>query len=309
MSWRTFKFFESEEIKDPDNTNVFNSLLKRPNCGVTCFTCGRGQMVLGDSQGSLHVLTSFSEALSVPAYLARVSLAYQMRQRNVIVTVGDDEDLKPFIRVWNYEKLTKEGTPTLSRSIPAVIPNAHQSAVMVVCAHENMTLMAVGFKDGTVVTIRGNLMRDRLSSMRVVHSEPTPGVYVTGLGFRQLKNRTILMISTSDAVYAVDLGLKTETKLDGHGCDLGCSTMTDHTQDYKFVIARPEAVYFYTPEGRAQAFAFEGEKVLLRWYRGYLISVVYGARGSSARVVAKGGAKDVMTLSIYDIQNQFVGEG
>jgi hypothetical protein len=129
MSWRTFKFFESEEIKDPDNTNVFNSLLKRPNCGVTCFTCGRGQMVLGDSQGSLHVLTSFSEALSVPAYLARVSLAYQMRQRNVIVTVGDDEDLKPFIRVWNYEKLTKEGTPTLSRSIPAVIPNAHQSAV------------------------------------------------------------------------------------------------------------------------------------------------------------------------------------
>lgn len=56
--------------------------------------------------------------------------------------------------------------------------------------------------------------------------------------------------------------------------------MTDHTQDYKFVIARTEvsphvpippfpycytstshsaqAVYFYTTEGRAQAFAFEG---------------------------------------------------
>lgn len=25
-------------------------------------------------------------------------------------------------RVWNYEKLTKDGMPTLSRSIPAVIP-------------------------------------------------------------------------------------------------------------------------------------------------------------------------------------------
>ncbi|CAI8032330.1 Vacuolar protein sorting-associated protein 11 homolog [Geodia barretti] len=306
MSWRIFKFFESEELKDPDSTNSFHSLLSRPNCGITCFTCGRGQMVLGDSQGSLHVLTSFSDILSTSAYLLRVSLVYQMRQRNVIITVGDDEDLMPIIRVWNYEKLTKEGIPTLSRSIPALIPNGRQSSVMVVCAHESMTLMAVGFKDGTVVTVRGNLMRDRLSTMKVVHSESTPGVYATGLGFRQVKNRTILLISTSDAVYTVDLTLKTETKLDSIGCELGCSTMTDHTQDYKFVIARSEAVYFYTPEGRAQAFAFEGEKVLLRWYRGYLISVVYGARGSSARAAAKSGAKDVMTVSVYDIQNQFV---
>ena len=51
---------------------------------------------------------------------------------------------------------------------------------MVVCAHESMTLMAVGFKDGTVVTVRGNLTRDRLSNMKVVHSETTAGVYVTG---------------------------------------------------------------------------------------------------------------------------------
>lgn len=30
MSWRTFKFFESEDVKDPEDTNAFNSLLKRP---------------------------------------------------------------------------------------------------------------------------------------------------------------------------------------------------------------------------------------------------------------------------------------
>ena len=51
---------------------------------------------------------------------------------------------------------------------------------MVVCSHESMTLLAVGFKDGTVVTVKGNLTRDRLSSMKVVHSETTLGVYVTG---------------------------------------------------------------------------------------------------------------------------------
>ena len=100
-----------------------------------------------------------------------------------------------------------------------------QPQVMVVCAHENMTLMAVGFKDGTVSTIRGNLTRDRLSAVKVVHSENTPGVYITGtpslmtsdpttppagLGFRQIKNTTILMVSTSNAVYAIDITHQTE---------------------------------------------------------------------------------------------------
>lgn len=47
----------------------------------------------------------------------------------------------------------------------------------------------------------------------------------------------------------------------------------------------------------------------MRWYRGYLISVIYGSRGSSSRAVAaKQLGKDTMTLYIYDIQNQFVGE-
>ena len=31
-----------------------------------------------------------------------------------------------------------------------------------------------------------------------------------------------------------------QTRLDTIGCELNCSTMTDHTQDHKFVIARSE---------------------------------------------------------------------
>ena len=55
-----------------------------------------------------------------------------------------------------------------------------------------------------------------------------------------------------------------------------------------------------------------GDKFLLRWYRGYLISVSYGGRGGGARTSSiasgQGGVRETMTLSIYDIQNQFVGE-
>lgn len=52
---------------------------------------------------------------------------------------------------------------------------------MAVCAHENMNMIAVGFQNGTVIVIRGNITRDRTSRHRIVHEEKTDRVYVTGL--------------------------------------------------------------------------------------------------------------------------------
>ena len=51
---------------------------------------------------------------------------------------------------------------------------------MAISAHENMNMIAVGFKDGTVNVIRGNITRDRQSRQGVVHQEKYPNVYVTG---------------------------------------------------------------------------------------------------------------------------------
>ena len=52
---------------------------------------------------------------------------------------------------------------------------------------------------------------------------------------------------------------------------------------------------------------------MTRWYRGYLISVVRGGRVVGGRAAAltssQSSANETMTLSIYDIQNQFVGKG
>lgn len=55
-----------------------------------------------------------------------------------------------------------------------------------------------------------------------------------------------------------------------------------------------------------------GDKFLTRWYRGYLISVSLGGRvvgGRAAALASSQGTNETMTLSIYDIQNQFVGKG
>ena len=72
MSWRTFKFFEFEELKDPDTNQPYDKLKVCTVCkiyiflvlysahlarivyiflqdfGITCCICGRGQMIFGD---------------------------------------------------------------------------------------------------------------------------------------------------------------------------------------------------------------------------------------------------------------------
>lgn len=42
------------------------------------------------------------------------------------------------------------------------------------CVHENMTLIAVGFADGTVSLVKGNILHDRSSRHRVVHTDNVP---------------------------------------------------------------------------------------------------------------------------------------
>lgn len=54
--------------------------------------------LLAHSHGALHVLTSLRDILSFRSYASRVNFIYQLKQRNIVITVGDDEDLSPLIR-------------------------------------------------------------------------------------------------------------------------------------------------------------------------------------------------------------------
>ena len=66
---------------------------------------------------------------------------------------------------------------------------------MAITAHENMNLIAVGYKDGTVQLMKGNITRDRASRQVVIHKETEAGVYVTGKlhvpGWKDMRNFVI----------------------------------------------------------------------------------------------------------------------
>lgn len=59
-------------------------------------------------------------------------------------------------------------------------------------------------------------------------------------------------------------------------------------------MGRPEAVYFYEVDGRGPCWAFEGEKKLLGWFRGYLLCLIADQRNGKN------------TFNVYDLKNRLI---
>lgn len=300
LQWRRFNFFEKEVVKDPETSQVFEKL-KQIN--VTCTTSGRGQIVIGDVEGNIYYLNRQFQLSSFKAYELNVSFVEHLRSHPIFVSVGADEPgLNPLIKVWNVEKPDRMGKPFCMRSIR---PQGVASAVTAFAVHENLNLIAVGFSDSSLLFVRGDITRERQSKQKVFKVSSCP---LTGLSFRTQSKQIYLFAATTNEIYSFNLSVKdkeTRILLDTHGCSPKCSVLSDSKQDHQFVIGRNDAVYFYQHDGRGPCLAFDGEKILLHWFRSYLVVV-----GKDTKAVHASGITsppiEMNIVTVYDIQNKFI---
>ncbi|NXE78887.1 VPS11 protein, partial [Cochlearius cochlearius] len=245
------------------------------------------------------------------AYKLRVTHLYQLKQHSILVSVGEDEEgINPLVKVWNLEK-RDGGNPLCTRIFPA-IPGNKPTVVSCLTVHENLNFMAIGFADGSVVLTKGDITRDRHSKTQVLHEGSYP---VTGLAFRQSGKTTHLFVATTENIQSYMLSVKDypHLELDTHGCGLRCSSLSDPSQDLQFVVAGNECVYLYQPDERGPCFAFEGQKLIVHWCRGYLVIVskdpFTGAGGTPPSSEFAGNEaqhSDTPPLNIYDLCNKFI---
>lgn len=83
-----------------------------------------------------------------------------------------------------------------------------------------------------------------------------------------------------------------------------CWTLTDKSL---FVVARKDAVFIYEHDGLGPCYPFEGEKCSVNWFRGKL---VIGAKENQVSIPKSSSSFspiDMTTVSIYDIDNRYVG--
>ncbi|CAJ0917873.1 15148_t:CDS:10 [Entrophospora sp. SA101] len=233
------------QIKDPNNTNATPAIFQKPD--ITSSTSGR----------YVHVV---DKSFNVQSFLAydggRITHMKQIKQKNILVTIGDDDP--PAIKIWDLDKQDKsKGTPACQRTIK-VNHGGKPFPVSTFAVLDNLGQIAVGLANGVVVLIKGDLYRDRHTRQKVIHER---------LGFREHWKSIILFIVTTNKILTyVTTSKLPPTILDDQGCGLNCAVMSDTT--HEMVVAKDEAIYFYGPDGRGSCFAYD-----VTWFKSYLIIV------------------------------------
>lgn len=282
---------------------------------VTTSTSGNGSLILGDDNGNIHSIKRNYQVLSYKAYELSCTLAHQVPHSPYLFTIGeDDPGCNPTIKVWNFSKLDKQDSPTCIR-ISRAIPSFRAVPATALAVHPSLTLMAVGFNDGSIMLYRGDCTRERKNKIKVIKDANTS---ITGLAIRSSGKTNHLFVATTLNVYLYNITVKDrelKTVLDNMGCASRCSVLAETNSDSHFMIGRNDAIYCYTLDGRGPCYAVEGQKSMLDWFRGYCVivakesgntsrSTVISAKPSSIGPIPPGVDKHMIT--VLDISNKFI---
>ncbi len=173
-------------------------------------------------------------------------------------------------------------------------------------ALDDLSQLAVGFANGAVTVIRGDLIHDRGAKQRIVFESEEP---VTGIEFR-VGNITTLYIATTGRISTLVISGRGQGQparaLEETGCAVECMTIDASTNDV--VVARDDAIYYYGLHGRGPSYAFEGSKKMIRVFGDY-IALVSAPQTSTAttstslRTFGSNAAQNLFNTSNFHLLN------
>ncbi|KAL6554481.1 Vacuolar protein sorting-associated protein 11 [Orobanche minor] len=297
--WRKFDFFEEKKTKIPEDIQG----------EIRCCSSGRGRIVLGTEDGIVSLLDrALQLQYSFPAHSSSVLFLQQLKQRNFLVTVGEDEQMPPqqaavCLKVFDLDKRQEEGSAASSPECVQILriftnqfPEAKITSFVVFEEAPPIIFIVLGLVNGCIYCIQGDIARERIKRFKLDVDRGQSGKThsaITGLGFRVDGPAFQLFAVTPSSVNLFNLHTETPTgqTLDHIGSEIASVAMSDRLE---LIIGRPEAVYFYEVDGRGPCWAFEGEKKFLGWFRGYLLCVIADARTGTN------------TFNVFDLKNHLV---
>ncbi|KAL8930997.1 MAG: hypothetical protein Q9208_000098 [Pyrenodesmia sp. 3 TL-2023] len=197
-----------------------------------------------------------------------------MRQINgtsTLVTISEDLSNEPVLKVWALDKPDKKtGGPRCLSSL-GIQNGRKQFPISAFAALENLSQLAVGFANGSVTAIRGDLINDRGAKQRTVFESEEP---ITGVEFRDGPTTTLYLATTGRILTLTISGRgqgQPAKNLEDHGCGVGCMTVDSKSGD--IIVARDDAIYSYGVNGRGPSYAYEGPKQLVSVFRDFIALV------------------------------------
>lgn len=196
----------------------------------------------------------------------------QVDGTSLLVTVAEDMSNEPVLKVWALDKpVKKTGLPTCLSTLN-INNGRKQFPISAFTAVDDLSQLAVGFANGSVTLIRGDLIHDRGTKQRIVHESEEP---VTGVEFVSEAKVTTLFVATTARLLKVVVTGKGQGQpprmLEDSGCAVGCMTINKKTGD--IIVVRDDAVYYYNLDGRGLCFANDGTTTLAATYQNYVALV------------------------------------
>ncbi|KAG0447402.1 hypothetical protein HPP92_028368 [Vanilla planifolia] len=299
--WRKFEFFEE---KSGGKTSIPAEVTGR----INCCSGGRGRIIVGCDDGSVSLLDrGFKLIYGFQAHASSVLFLQQLKQRNFLVTVGEEEQTSSnlasiCLKVFDLDKMQPEGSSTMGpvclqilRIFTSQFPEARITSFLVLEEAPPILLISIGLDTGSIYCIKGDLTRERITrfKLQVDLTAESRDSSITGLGFR-VEGQSLQLFAvtpTSVSLFSLHENPPRKQTLDQIGCNANAVTMSDRLD---LVIGRPEAVYFYEVDGRGPCWAFDGEKKLLGWFRGYLVCINGDQRSTRN------------SFNIYDLKNRLI---
>ncbi|KAJ3512045.1 hypothetical protein NM208_g15366 [Fusarium decemcellulare] len=269
ISWKSFDFFDVTQITLADDET--RQLFEGNEISSVC--AGSDSLFLGSFDGYVSIIGKAWKVIRrFQAYEAgSITHMRQVEGTSLLLTVAEDMSSEPVLKVWALDKLVKKTNLPTCLSTVTINNNRRQFPISAFTATDDLTQIAVGFTNGAVTVIRGELIHDLGTKQRIVFEseEPVTGIELTTDTKLKL---TTLFISTTSRILKLGLskkgqGLPPKT-VEDNGCAVGCMTRDPNTDGV--VVARDDAIYTYTLEGRGPPRAYEAPKNKIDIYHEYV---------------------------------------
>ncbi|EAW06717.1 tethering complex subunit PEP5 [Aspergillus clavatus NRRL 1] len=266
-SWKAFNFFDVSSVKlSEECSSIFKSSL-------SSLSTGSSNLFLGSTDGLVHIVSSgFKVVRSFKAAdTGSITHIKQIEGTSLLVTIAEDLPNEPILKVWALDKPEKKTGAPRCLSTTSIQNARRPFPITAFTALEDLSQVAVGFGNGSVTIIRGDLIHDRGARQRIVFESEEP---ITGLEV-QRGALTTLFISTTSRILTLVISGRGQGQparvLDDSGCGVGCMALDKDTGDV--AVAREDAIYTYGSHGRGPSYAFDSPKNSIDIFRDYVALV------------------------------------
>lgn len=247
-SWRQVQLFENTPIVDP-HFGKDRSFYSDPTLSaVSPLSDERLAIAVQDNKIKIVSLDTPELLLDFEAYSGNFRITYlESLNENYLMSVGESAGNASLIKIWNLDNPPKNEHEY--HTIIKIKNGDNTFPISAISISQDLTCIIVGFANGKIILIRGDLYRDRGSRQRIIYDdvnkEPVTALFLNWdntFCFASTTSRIMVFNTTGRNYGEPDLILNNNI-----GADLNCSCIS--SDKFEMICWLRDSIDFYRSNG------------------------------------------------------------